>query len=40
MGKGASTLALAESRKEDRDDGLRGVVGREALVLEVERILS
>jgi hypothetical protein len=33
-------LALAESRKEERDEGLRGVVGREALVRDVERFLS
>lgn len=39
-GKGASLLALAESRKEDRDEGRRGVVGRDALFRDVERFLS
>lgn len=33
-------LALAESRKEERDDGRRGVVGRETLVRDVERFRS
>lgn len=40
MGKGASTLARADSRKEDRDDGRSGVVGRETLVREVDRFRS
>lgn len=39
-GKGASALALADSRKEERDEGRKGVVGREILVREVERFLS
>lgn len=39
-GKGASALALADSRKEDRDEGRSGVVGRESLVREVDRFLS
>lgn len=30
-------LALADSRKEERDEGRRGVVGREVLDREVER---
>lgn len=33
-------LALADSRKEERDEGRSGVVGREALVRDVERFLS
>lgn len=33
-------LALAESRKEERDEGRRGVVGRETLVRDVERFRS
>jgi len=38
-GKGASpvTLSRADSRKEERDDGRSGVVGREWRVREVER---
>lgn len=39
-GKGASTLTLADSRNEERDEGRRGVVGRETLDREVERFLS
>lgn len=41
-GNGASALALAESRKEEREDGRKGVVGRDALALDrdVERFLS
>lgn len=39
-GKGASLLALAESRKDDREDGRSGVVGREARFRDVERFLS
>lgn len=33
-------LALADSRKEERDEGRSGVVGRETLVRDVERFLS
>lgn len=33
-------LALAESRKEERDEGRNGVVGRETLVRDVERFRS
>ena len=33
-------LALADSRKEERDEGRRGVVGRETLVRDVERFRS
>lgn len=33
-------IALADSRKEERDEGRRGVVGRETLVRDVERFRS
>lgn len=39
-GNGAWLLALAESRKDDREEGRNGVVGRDTLVREVERFLS
>lgn len=31
---------LAESRRDEREEGRRGVVGREALVRDVDRFLS
>lgn len=39
-GNGASLLALAESRKDDREEGRKGVVGRDTLFRDVERFLS
>lgn len=38
-GASPSPASRAESRKDDRDDGLRGVVGREDLFRELGRLL-